>query len=168
MSEQELRRAVKRLLTHQPYGVLATLDDAGRPHTSIVAFVTADDLGSIVFCTPRNTRKCRYLALRPQVSFFCDDRRSGPEALMQVIGVEASGIAHEVDEDTAAVYRQLYLAKYPGMDGFVHAPESLLLRVAVERYDVVDHFQHVTVLRIDPSPQRHTAEHAPPRENAHE
>ncbi len=146
MNEHALRRSVKRLLTHQLYGVLATLDDSGRPHTSIVAFVTADDLGSIVFCTPRNTRKCRYLAARPQVAFFCDDRRSEPEELMQVIGVEASGTVHEVGSDNATLYRHLYLAKYPGMEAFVNAPESLLLRIAVERYDVVDNFQHVTVL----------------------
>lgn len=146
MTERELRSAVKRLLTHQLYGVLATLDDAGRPHTSIVAFVTADDLRSIIFCTPRNTRKCRYVLARPHVALFVDDRRSAPEELMQVTGIEASGAVQAVADDRFAIYRQLYLAKYPGMERFVDAPESMMVRVAVERYDTVDHFQHVMVL----------------------
>ena len=148
MTDRALKAAVKQLMSTQLYGVLATASNSGAPHCSIVAFVSADDLASLVFVTPRNTRKFTYIGARPQVSLFVDNRSDQADDLMQVIGVEASGIAHELSGGEAGPYRELFLAKYPQMSGFVRAPGSAIVRIAVDHYDVVDRFQHVLVLPV--------------------
>ncbi len=162
MREHDLKVSVKRLMATQLYGVLATQSDSGAPHTSIVAFVSADDLNSIVFVTPRNTRKCKYIIARPEVAFFVDDRRERVEELMQVVGVEARGRGMLLDADEYPLYRELYLAKYPEMTEFVDAAGSAMVRIAVSHYDVVDHFQHVVLLQTDSSPELSDDPQSPP------
>lgn len=148
MTDTDLRISVKRLLARQLYGVLATRGEGGRPHLSIVAYISADDLGGLVFATPRNTRKFEYLSKRPEVALFSDDRRERIDDLMEVTGVEVSGTAREVPARDRGGYRALYLSKFPEMAEFVDAPGTALVRVDVDRYDVVDHFQHVLVLSL--------------------
>ncbi|HRZ90925.1 MAG TPA: pyridoxamine 5'-phosphate oxidase family protein, partial [Spirochaetia bacterium] len=72
MTDEDLRISVRRLLARQLFGVLATRGEDGRPHLSIVSFVSVDDLGGIIFATSRSTRKYRYLRDRPEVSLFTD------------------------------------------------------------------------------------------------
>ncbi len=146
MEERELRAKVRTILGTQLYGVLSTQGEAGAPHASIIAFASADALGSLVFVTPRNTRKFTYLTARPEVAFFIDDRRPEPDELMQVTGIEARGAVTELTGDERATYRALYLARHSAMASFIDAPGSALMRMTVDRYDVVDHFQHVLVL----------------------
>jgi len=148
MTDNDLKISVKRLLARQLFGVLGTRDDAGRPHPSIVSFVSADDLRSLIFATPRSTRKFGYLSKRPELALFTDDRRERIDDLMDVIGVEVAGEARELNGDECGPYRELYLAKYPELTEFVDSPDTALIRIAVERYDVVDHVQHVLVLRM--------------------
>ncbi|TVR04122.1 MAG: pyridoxamine 5'-phosphate oxidase family protein [Spirochaetaceae bacterium] len=145
---RELSTVVKQLMARQLYGVLATQGDAGTPHTSIVAFVSADDLNSVVFVTPRKTRKYRFLTERPSVALFVDNRRERADELMQVIGIEVTGTARELAGTHRNRYRAIFLAKYPEMAEFADAEDSSFIHVAVSRYDVVDHFQHVMVLPV--------------------
>lgn len=146
MTDEDLRISVKRLLARQLFGVLATRGEGGRPHLSIVSFVSVDGLGGLVFATPRSTRKYRYLRDRPEVSLFADDRRDRMDDLMLVTGVEASGMARELAEPDRGAYKELYLTKYPELAEFADAPDTALVRIEVDRYDVVDHFQHLVVL----------------------
>ncbi len=150
MTEHELKTTVKKLMARQLYGVLATQAESGVPHMSIVAFVSADNLQSLVFVTPRNSRKYSFLLAQPEVAFFVDDRRERVEDLMQVSGVEAHGTARELSAGSRGHYRALFLAKYPEMLEFVDAPGSAMVRIEAQRYDVVNHFQHLLVLRTGP------------------
>lgn len=146
MDERELRTKVSTIVGTQLYGILSTQGEAGSPHASIIAFVTADALGSLVFATPRNTRKFTYLVERPEAAFFIDDRMARPDELMEVTGIEVRGRVTELSGDELSTYRALYLARHPAMTSFIDAPGSALMRMTVDRYDVVDHFQHVLVL----------------------
>jgi general stress protein 26 len=146
MTETELRTHVKLLLARQSFGVLATQGESGMPHLSIVAFLSADDLGSLVFATPRGTRKFGYLSAQPGAAFFVDDRRDRIDDLMEVTGIEAVGRASELLGEEREKYRDLFLAKYPAMTGFFDSPGSAVFRIAVETYNVVDHFQQMRVL----------------------
>ena len=145
---RDLATVVKQLMARQLYGVLATYGDSGMPHTSIVAFVSADDLGSVVFVTPRATRKYRFLMAHPAVALFVDNRRERADELMQVVGIEVSGTACELTDTHRNRYRSLFLAKYPEMAEFADAEGCAFIRVAVSSYDVVDHFQHVMILPV--------------------
>lgn len=148
MTDTDLKISVKRLLARQLYGVLSTRGEGGWPHLSIVAFISVDDLGGLVFATPRSTRKFEYLSKRPEVALFSDDRRERIDDLMEVTGVEVSGKARELLDPERGEYRSLYLSKFPEMTEFVDAPGTALVRVEVARYNVVDHFQHVLALEL--------------------
>ena len=148
MEHDELRTRIKLVMASQLYGVLSTQGEEGLPHASIIAFASADDLCSIVFATPRNTRKHRNMQARPGVAFFIDDRRENREELMQVVGIEATGQAIELAGDEKQTYRSILLARHPQMVGFVDSAGSALMRIAVQTYDVVDHFQHVLVMPV--------------------
>ncbi len=148
MNENELRTRIKALMHGQLYGVLSTLGENGMPHSSIVAFTGADDLAAIVFATPRNTRKYAYMLSDDRIAFFMDDRRARAEELMDACGLEAQGRVRELKGGEREDYRAVFLARHPDLAPFVDAPGSALMRLEVERYDMVDHFQHVLVLGV--------------------
>lgn len=148
MNEPELQTRIKSLLHRQLYGVLSTQGE-GVPHASIIAYACADGISAIIFVTPRNTRKFSYMMARDRVVFFVDDRRERKEELMDVCGLEAQGRVRELQGEQRDDYRAIYLARHPDMASFVDAPGSALMRLEVERYDMVDHFQHVLVMQVD-------------------
>jgi len=148
MNEQALRSRVTTLLHGQLYGVLSTQGEGGIPHASIIAFATADDLSAIIFATPRNTRKYSYMQARNRVAFFIDDRRARSEELMDVTGLEAQGTVRELHGQERDDYRAIYLARHPGLAPFADTPGSALMCLDVESYDMVDHVQHVLVLKL--------------------
>jgi general stress protein 26 len=142
---------IKLVMASQLYGVLSTQGVDGLPHASIIAFASTDELRSIVFATPKNSRKHRNMQARAGVAFFVDDRRENREELMQVVGIEATGQAIELTGNEKQAYRSMLVAKHPRLAGFVDDPDSALIRIAVKAYDVVDHFQHVLVLPVGPA-----------------
>ncbi len=134
--------AATRLLARQRFGVLATTQ-AGEPHTSLVAFAVTADRQSVVFATPRATRKYANLRSEPRVALLIDNRSNRASdvrsaAALTIVGrvVEPRGVAR-------AALHALYLARHPGLAGFVQAPGTALCRIAVSRYVIVDRFQHV-------------------------
>mgnify|MGYP006288610655 FL=1 len=145
--EYELAAHMAKLFAEQLFAVLSTTGETG-PHSSIVSFVSADDLKSLIFSTPRQTRKYRNLTANPSVSLLIDNRSNRIVDLEQVTAVEARGNAEEVDPDKRYIYKELFEEKYPDMSDFIHSPGNALIRIAVKRFDIVRHFQNVTVLEI--------------------
>lgn len=147
--ENDLRTRIKGLLYGQLYGVLSTQGEGGMPHASIIAFASADNLSTIVFATPRRTRKYTYMLDRNRVAFFMDDRRARKEEIMDVSGLEVQGTVKELLDRERDDYRAIFLLRHPDMVSFVDAPDTALMRLSVERYDMVEHFQNVLVLDMD-------------------
>lgn len=145
MDRAELTVRVRKLLWDQLFGVLATTGEDG-PHTTIVSFAVADNLTSIVFPTPRATRKYRNLMTNAGVSLFVDDRQNNSAALGDIHGIEARGIAREIPNEERGLYEPLYCARHPGLAEFTM--NSALIRISVQRYDVVFRFQNVYVLEV--------------------
>ena len=145
MNTSELTVRIRSLLWHQLYAVLATVGEHG-PHTTIVTFAAADDLGSIVFPTPRATRKYANLHGNPAVSLLVDDRVNTSDAVEGIHGVEARGTAYELSGVERTQYETIYCARHGELSDFVR--DSALIRIAVDRYDVVHRFQNVYVLDV--------------------
>lgn len=146
--EYELAMDISKLFSEQLFAVLSTAGETG-PHSSIVSFVSADDLRSIIFSTPRQTRKFKNILANPAVSLLIDNRSNRIVDLEQVTAVEARGRAEETDPDKMYIYKELFEEKYPDMGEFIHSPGNALMHVAVRRYDIVRHFQNVTVMEIE-------------------
>ena len=56
------------------------------------------------------------------------------------------GRAAEVAGEERDRLVSLLLGRHPGLADFVHAPDTALVAITVERYLLVDHFQRVRVL----------------------
>jgi nitroimidazol reductase NimA-like FMN-containing flavoprotein (pyridoxamine 5'-phosphate oxidase superfamily) len=145
---EEVPSVIKRISREQLFGVLAT-QGGTYPHTTIVSFISADDLKSILFLTPKATRKLHNLLERQKVAFFIDNRSNRITDLQRVAGIEAQGRAAEVTGDERERYEQLFLHKYPELQDFAVSPGNALIRITVDIYTVVQHFQEVTILEMN-------------------
>jgi general stress protein 26 len=142
MDKKQLRGMLNRLLGEQLFAVLATVGERA-PHLNIVSFAAADELQTILFATPRQTNKFANLRAHPEVSLFVDNRSNRLRDLQEVHGVEIAGAAAEASGEAAERYRELFLARFPELEGFLDSPGTALMAVRVRRYDVVHRFQEV-------------------------
>ena len=139
---QRVLEPVRRLLTEQRLGVLATWQPEG-PHTSLVAFAATRDLRQLFILTARSTRKYRHLAEAPDVALLVDDRGNTPADFNRAKAVTAYGRLVEVPADQRADALTRYLECHPHLAGFAGAPDVALLRLEVTRYSLVQRFQEV-------------------------
>ena len=133
------------LLQQQLHAVLATTDEAG-PYASLVAFAASPDLRRLVFATGRATRKFRNLAASGTAALLIDNRSNTQADVAAATAVTALGRAAEVAGEERDRLVSLLLGRHPGLADFVHAPDTALVAITVERYLLVDHFQRVRVL----------------------
>jgi hypothetical protein len=120
------------------FAVLATRSKE-QLHTSLVAFY---------LCTPRATRKYGNLTQYPSVSLLVHNSANLAADIGQSVAVTVTGRATEAAGSGLEHARAVYLAKNPHMAAFASSPETALIAVNVIRYDVVEHFQNVTILDI--------------------
>jgi nitroimidazol reductase NimA-like FMN-containing flavoprotein (pyridoxamine 5'-phosphate oxidase superfamily) len=147
-SQEQTRRLVQDLLDSQRFTVLSTNAETG-PYASLVAFWAAADLSHIVFATMRATRKFNYLVANPRVALLFDNRSNQEVDVRQAMAVTATGGAQELtEEDARAAASEAFLAKHPHLATFVASPGCALVRVIVDTYYVVTHFQSVVELHM--------------------
>ena len=86
-----------------------------------------------------------------KLAIFCSPRavdfgvRVLPAGFLDGVELAAIGPASANRLEAA---RSVYLAKQPYMSGFATSPNTAIIQVTVGRYDVVAHFQDVTILEI--------------------
>ena len=139
-----LRDSIQSLLNTTGFAVLAT-ENAGQPHTSLIAITPLDEGRRLVFATYRNTRKFTNLLHNPQVSVLVDGRsREGSGGAAAGFILSAVGRVREIN---VAAHPQLlgaHLQKHPDLAAFTQAPDCALLEVVVESYQVVRGIDDVT------------------------
>ena len=144
---RQLKARLSSLFSEQFFAVLATRTGEAI-HTTLVAFAATDDLKTLFLCTPRATRKYANLKQNPAVSLLVHNSSNMATDIRQAIAVTVSGTAEEVPAEHLEAARAVYLAKQPHMSGFATSPNTAIIEVTVGRYDVVAHFQDVTILEI--------------------
>lgn len=144
---QTLKSTLSQLFAEYYFAVLATRagDDL---HTTLVAFTATQDLKTLFICTPRATRKYANLMQHPSVSLLVHNSSNQTTDIRQSIAVTISGKAGEVSPDRLEASRDIYLANQPHMSDFARAPNTAIIEITVNRYDIVTHFQDVTILEI--------------------
>ena len=140
-----LTACLNDLLQQQLHAVLATADQAG-PYASLVAFAASPDLRQLVFATGRATRKFRNLAASGTAALLIDNRANTLADVNEATAVTVLGRAAEVAGEERGRLVSILLDRHPGLADFVHAPDTALVAITVERYLLVDHFQRVRVL----------------------
>jgi uncharacterized pyridoxamine 5'-phosphate oxidase family protein len=132
-----LRSSIQTLLNTIGFGVLAT-ENAGQPHTSLIAITALDEGQRLVFATYRNTRKFTNLMQNQQVSVLMDGRSSaGASGVPDGFVLSAVGRAQEINANTRPDALAAHLQKHPDLAAFVQVPDCVLLEVLVQAYQVV-------------------------------
>ena len=147
MNQNTMRNTLFSMFDEQLFAVLSTHGKEGPPHSTIVCFVAADQLRSIIFVTPVSSRKYLLLKERPEAAIFFDDRRGEMSVLKDIRGVEARGAVSELQAESVGIYRSIFLRKYPDLKSFVDAQSTAWFCLKVECYDLVHRFQDVLQYR---------------------
>ena len=144
-----IRDSVRTLLKTTGFAVLAT-EDAGQPHTSLIAITPLDEGQRLVFATYRNTRKFTNLMQNPRVSLLIDGRyREAAIGTPEGLILSAVGRVREIDADTLSHRLTAHLQRHPDLATFMQAPDCVLLEVEVDRYQVVRGIDDVTWWCVD-------------------
>ncbi len=137
---------IAALLEAQRFAVLCTSTD-GWPYAGLVAFYAEPDLKTICFATPRNTRKTANLCADGRVALLVDDRSNSEQDCQQGMAVTVLGRAEILPDDRRQRYTPAYLEKHPNLKPFLESSETVMVRIAVQQYRLVEQFQSTTDLR---------------------
>jgi len=120
------------------FGVLAT-EQAGQPHTSLIAITPLDDGQRLLFATYRNTRKFNNLTHNKRVSVLMDGRsRVGHCDTPNCFVLSAVGHVQDIGVTAYPTLLDAHLQHHPDLLTFTQAPDCVLLEVVVEAYQVVN------------------------------
>jgi hypothetical protein len=138
------RRSILTMLNDVGFGVLAT-EHAGQPHTSLVAITPLDAGRHVLFATYRDTRKFRNLTHNTRVSLLMDGRsRVGACSTETCLVLSAVGQVHELGAAFARQALDAHRLHHPQLEGFLNAPDCVLMQVEVEAYQVVNGIDDVS------------------------
>ena len=143
-SPDDLRQTLKDVFAAQRFCVLAT-QGQGQPYGSLVAFAETGDLKQLVFATHRDSRKFSNLISDPRVALVIDSRSNDDSDFRNAVAITAVGPAHEAAGGEREHLAGVYLAKHPGLVGFIGSPEVAVCSVEVADY-FVSGFSDVTRL----------------------
>ncbi|MFC1539065.1 pyridoxamine 5'-phosphate oxidase family protein [Candidatus Latescibacterota bacterium] len=141
------KNTLRELFSFQKLCVLSTLNER-QPYVNLIGFYVNDNLDEIVFATYRSTRKFSNISANSHVSVLIDSRSNRDADFQTAIAATAIGVAEEVTGIDRDRLQSLFLKKYPHLHDFVTSPSCALMRINVERYIIVNKFQHVVDLHI--------------------
>jgi uncharacterized pyridoxamine 5'-phosphate oxidase family protein len=143
-----LKNTIRNITSEELFGILATsVNDV--PYTNLIAFVLQDDLKKLFFATPRDTKKFKNIIANKKISFHVHNSKNSYEDTGNAIGITITGRAFEYSKENSEKVKDLYLLKHPQMKEFFYAINIAFISVDIERYDVVEKFQNVTVLKMN-------------------
>lgn len=143
---------LRTLFDSQKLAVLATLQDAAKPHASLVAYLVMPDFRRLVFATDRQTRKYNHVQNRPDVAVLIDNRSADERDFQVAMAVTAFGRAFEIQGDDRQPHQEAFLARHPALESFVQSPTCALMAVEISRYSLVDGLADLTELVPDQEP----------------
>jgi len=139
-------KEIKALAREKNICVLATVAD-GKPHCSLMAYVTDENCKEIYMVTHKNTTKYENLINNPSVSLLIDTRDISPLSQAKALTIEGTCTAIESKEKREKV-RDRLLAVHPHLAGFINHPEAEVLRIKICSFLLLNglqeaHFQSI-------------------------
>lgn len=140
---------MKRLVKDRDMCVLATVFQ-GKPHCSLMAYVSDDSGSEIYMATHRKTSKYRNLLMNPSVSLLIDTREDHPgpkRPEAKAMTVDGSFEKMENEEKKRQVKTSL-LRRHPHLKAFLEDPDAEILCIKIRSYLLLDglteaHFEEV-------------------------
>jgi general stress protein 26 len=142
---ENLKSLLRDLLSTQRLGVLAT-HTKNQPYTSLVGFAATNDLKNIIFATPKTTRKYANILADKRVSMLINNSANKSSDFRKAIAATVLGKTRNLRKSANSKFLKLYLTKHPHL--FIASPTTAFLSIEVERYHVVQRFQHVMELHL--------------------
>lgn len=142
---KNIKEKITNLYANQRFGVFATVWK-NQSHQTLVCFQVTEDLSTIIFGTPKNSRKFVNSRVHEKISFFVDSANNDPKDLSQAMTLSAVGRAFIGDllpKDKYDNYIQIYLKKHPYQESFINSPSTDLVIIEVDHYQFVENFQTV-------------------------
>jgi len=134
-----MRERVKAFLKKYDMCVLATAQD-GRPHCSLMAYVTDEGSEWIYMVTQRDTKKFSNHLENPEVSLLVDNRcegMTGEKGRTQALTVHGRFYALDDADKCRAIFREM-LARHPHMKDFLNRSEAEIIAVRVHSFLFLD------------------------------
>jgi len=147
LEKKELLEQLNDFFESQPLAALATQNGTA-PYVSLVAFASDEKPKYILFSTTKATRKYSNLSANPSVSLLIDNRKNTIEDFKDAMAVTVLGKVEPIEDFERSIMEKIYLMKHPHLVDFLHSPTTAFLKIRVEKYIVVIHFQHVVEVSV--------------------
>ena len=123
---------MKALAKENKTCVLATVAD-GKPHCSLMAYVTDDNCEEIYMVTLRNSQKYRNLTENPAVSILIDTRENSQRSEAKALTVEGLYAVIQCKEKQEKIQARL-LSVHPHLTDFINHSEAEILRIEISSF----------------------------------
>jgi uncharacterized protein YhbP (UPF0306 family) len=147
LEKEECIRQLKTFFESQPHAVLAT-QNGKAPYASLVSFASNEKLTYLLFATPKATRKYSNILENPSVALLIDNRKNTKEDIQEATTVTALGRVEQIEDFERSIMEKIYLMKHPHLADFLNSPKTAFLKIRVEKYIVVTHFQRVVEISV--------------------
>ena len=124
---------MKRLVGERNTCVLATVSE-GKPHCSLMAYVSDADCREIYMVTHRETKKYRNLVNNPLVSLLIDTRE-GTSGAAETIALTVDGLCSPIMEEVRRTsVTAMLLDRHPHLKVFLDQSHAALLSVEITSF----------------------------------
>ena len=147
LDRNAMHAAIAGLLNEQRLAILATVAETS-PYCNLVSFTPSDDLGTILFSTPRSTSKYANMLRNPNVSLLVDDRMRNGFGFTSGMVVTAMGAVELPGPQEEDALKARHVARHADLKDFVYSPECALVQVRVARYILVSSLREAAVFEV--------------------
>ncbi|MGD0275287.1 MAG: pyridoxamine 5'-phosphate oxidase family protein [Syntrophales bacterium] len=135
-----------KLLDRMEYFAVLATDSDGQPYTSLINFALMPDYKTVIFATPRATKKYRNMIKTKSVALLIDSRPKKTKNLMGTEAVTVIGNARPLKRGKAwETFANIYIKKHPDLAEFIYSLSTSLMVVDATRCIHVSQFQTISV-----------------------
>lgn len=135
--------SIRRMLNNESFGVLATKGES-ECYTSLISFAISDDLKTMVFATPIETKKFEMIIKNKDVSILIDNRSNNQNSINDIAAITSLGKAKVLKEKKEVEeWSKFLIDKHSYLDDFINAETTAIILVEISTYDYVTSFQEV-------------------------
>ncbi len=138
METQTLSNKIKKILDSQTFAVLCTQKN-GHLHSCLITYVITDDVKTLYFATPKDTKKFEHLQNNGEVSLLIDNREDHPRNINEISAITITGRAKILEEENEiSKWKTRLVEKYPDLNEFANDPATAIVRIDVSDYKLVN------------------------------
>ncbi|MFH1626185.1 MAG: pyridoxamine 5'-phosphate oxidase family protein [Pseudomonadota bacterium] len=127
---------MKSLLQKKDMCVLATTS-GGKPHCSLMAYVTDEDCREVYMVTHRTTKKYANVIENPSISLLIDTRGEEDRSHAQALTVD--GVFQRIENEQEMGFAMARLLKaHPHLGEFAEHPDADILRIKITSFLLLD------------------------------